>query len=92
MREPEAVCAVKETANVSVKDTLCIADAELTNALQLAAEILCAVRRPEGMQGDTRTEAAPPEPRDLKSAGELLAGKARDLNILVAQLRAVLFG
>ena len=86
MRE-DTVMAREEIPQASLKDTLCAADAELTNAMQLAREICCAVRRPEDKPQD-----AAEEPRDLLSAGAILAGKARDLNILIAQIRALLVG
>ena len=84
----EETCAARDVIpQAGLKDTLCAADAELTNALMLARETLTGVRRESDMR-----EPVCEEPRDLQSAGAILAEKAKVLNILTAQIRAALFG
>ena len=84
----EETCAARDVIpQAGLKDTLCAADAELTNALMLARETLTGVRRESDMR-----EPVCEEPHDLLSAGVILAEKAKDVNIMLAQLRGLLFG
>ncbi len=84
----ETMDAAREAIpQTSLKDTLCAADVELKNALEIAREILTCVRVPQ-----EKSETPLEEPRDLLSAGAILTEKAKDVNIMLAQLRGLLFG